>query len=741
MSIAELSSNGLVHLEPFRLLILGGGAIVAECHLPALKALRWLENCEVLEPYAPNAKVIRDRFPSVKVSATPYQEALPEKARSGRFDGVLIALPNTLHAEASMRCLQVGLSVLCEKPLAMTAEECREVGSTAQKQGRQVFAGMVRRFTPAFTALRQALANGMAGDIQRVVIEHGSDCKHWPWDTETVLRRDQGGCLVNMGIHFLDLLEWIFGSLKPVSYKDDLAGGIEMNCDFRLVTKASIPLELRISWTRSLANVFKIEGTRGTLTADLGKFDAVRWCAAGHPIEASVRTQLPFESGDWQNTFESCFVEQLWKFAVAVQSGGCRDLVTPEVAARSHDLIEWAYRNRTRPPKANLRGLRPGLPPAAVVVTGGTGFVGSHLVERLAELEMTSIIVPVRNFRSGSQIARFPVTMKRADLLNPASCRSALKGAKHVFHLAYGTDGFNASRVTIEGTRNVLRSALEEGVTSVVVFSTCTVWGEYQNMLVTEDLPARPALGNYGRSKAQMQKECLEFARQHPEMRVSVVAPGSVYGPRSDLFCITPSTAAKAGKFAWFEGGRGICNPVYVANLVDLAILAAQKSDAHGQVFIAVDAQSTWKEFLSPLVEPWLDAIPNISLEEAESLKRASERNGTLKDLMKSAINSPEIMASVSNHHFLGRLKEEFSRIFPAHRQSLLQFRPVPDRIIKPVQISGGLAAWMADIYGPSTVAFSSAKARKILGWEPHLPLQEGMSMSVEWLRQTGIID
>ena len=374
-------------------------------------------------------------------------------------------------------------------------------------------------------------------------------------------------------------------------------------------------------------------------------------------------------------------------------------------------------------------------------MTGGTGFVGSHLVERLAELEMTSIVVPVRKFRSGSQIARFPVSMKRIDLLDPASCRNALKGAKHVFHLAYGTEGANASLVTIEGTRNVLRAALQEGAESVVVFSTCTVWGGCEDKVVTENEPVRPALGNYGRSKAQMQKECLQFAKEHPEMRVSVVAPGSVYGPRSELFCIIPCTAAKAGNFAWFEGGRGVCSPVHVANLVDLAILAAQKTEAHGQVFIAVDGQSNWREFLAPLVEPWLDSIPDFSLAKMKSLKRASGKSGTFKDVVKSVINSSELMAAVSNHPILGTLKEGFSRIFSARRRKLLQLRRVTDRINKPNRIIGGVAAWMADIYGPSTVAFSSAKARKLLGWQPRLSLQEGISMSVEWLKQTGFRD
>lgn len=726
---------------PFRCLVLGGGAIVAECHLPAFRALGWLEHCLVVESYARNARILSERFPGVKVAGQSYQAVLGDTRKSDNFDGVLVALPNSLHTDATERALAIGLPVLCEKPLALTAADCLRIEKLAAHHHLPVFVGMVRRFVPALTALREALAQGWVGEVRRVVLTFGSNCKHWPWDTETVLRRDQGGCLLNMGIHFLDFLEWTFGSLKPVDYTDDYAGGIEVNCSFHLETAAGVPVNVRISWTHELDSSILVEGSRGTLTFRLDQFEQVSWRSTDGTLTSQLKSLVPFASGEWQPTIESCFAEQWCQFASAVRgdNGAASVLVEPKRAAQTHELIEWAYSRRAVAQPRLTAAARPTLPPAPVAVTGGTGFVGSHLVGRLVELGMTSVTVPVRNFRTGAQVARFPITMKRTDMLDIASCREAFRGVKHVFHLAYGATGRNGAQVTRVGTQNVLKAALAEGVESVVVFSTCSVWAGHFDGEVDETKPLKPGLGAYGWSKARMQEECLAFARMHPQMRVSVVAPGSVYGPRSELFCRLPCAAAKTGSFAWFAGGRGTCNWVHVDNLVDIAMLAVQRQEAHGEVFIAVEGQTTWREFLTPLVEPWLATIPDFNDRDVQQLKRAARPHGRLRDLLRAAINTPEIVAAVTRHPVLGRIKTFVAQRFSDRVERLRASKVGGDRILRPPPTPTAVSLWMSDIYGPTTVAYSAHKARKILGWQPVVGLREGLFECVEWLRSVDL--
>jgi len=735
-----------LNAAPFRTLILGGGAIVAECHLPALRALGWLDRCLVVEPYQRNADILRSRYPGIRITGEAYECVLDSSQCRSNYDGVLVALPNSLHLDAIERGLASGLPVLCEKPLALTAAGCRRAEEYVQQHQRPVFVGMVRRFVPAFTALRAALAAGWIGEMRRVRLAHGGDCRHWPWDTETVLRRDQGGCLINMGVHYLDFLEWTFGRLRPIGYSDDCAGGIEVNSLFHLETASGVPVEFQLSWTHELDNQLVVEGSCGILTVRLGQYAEAEWRGTNVALEATLKAPQPFTSGDWQPTFEACFAEQVWHFAQAARGAESSTslLVRPGQAAETQDLIEWAYADR-KPPPRRVRSIagpaRPELEPAPVVVTGGTGFVGSHLVARLAELRMPSIIVPVRNFRSGAQVARYPVTMKRVDLLNVQSCREVVRGARHVFHLAYGTAGSEAENVTVVGTRNLLAAALAEDVESVVVFSTCTVWAGHETGEVDETAPLKPALGAYGRAKAHMQSECLAFARAHPEMRVCVVAPGSVYGPGGGLFCRLPCATAKHGSLPWFESGRGTCNWVQVENLVDLAILAARQDQAAGEVFIAVEGQTTWREFLAPLVEPWLGAMPDLSRDELARLQQAGRRNGSLREVAAAAMDSPTFMAAVSAHPMLGPCKDWVSRRWSNARKVLRSpsTGAAAERILRSAGEPPKLALWMADIYGPNQVAFSSQKARRVLGWRPVVPLPEGMKACVDWLRSVGL--
>lgn len=720
---------------PLRLLVLGGGAIVTECHLPALKVLGWVHGCSVVEPFERNAGEVRAKFPEVQIIQSSY-EAVLEDDVAARFDAVLVALPNSLHYDACVRALQAGMHVLCEKPLAMTSQQCRQLQAAADKADRLLVVGMVRRFLPGLTALRAALAADMVGEVQRIELHDGGRFL-WPSDTNTVFRKDQGGVLLGMGVHFLDYLEWLFGELKPLRYRDDCAGGIEVNCAFDLETLSAVPVTLSISWTHPLQNVMRVTGTRGSLEMAKGDLACCRWLSPDGKVVAVVNAATRFFSGDWQPTFEACFVEQFWHFAKALQGDAATrsDLVSARQASHAQELIEWAYSKQTSASAQTTVARaadRPELLPANVVVTGGTGFVGGHLVERLVELGMTRITVPVRSFRSAANVSRYPVALQRYDLCDLASCRAAVRGARHVFHLAYGTGG-DAEKITVEGTRNMLEAAQLEGVESVVVFGTGTVWGQLRGV-VDETSAMHPALGDYGRSKAAMHRETLARARCSAAPRISLIAPGAVYGPLGGLFCATPCELAKAGTFAWFDDGVGTCNYVHVRNLVDAAILAASVPAAHGEDFLIVDGHVTWREFLTPLVLPWLDRIPTVASASGEHSPK-QERSGSLKEIFKAAMLSPQLMASLSRHPVLGRLKDQFATRLPRWHRQVQGLRPATDLIRQPSSLVPAPAMWLADIFGDVGPELQSDKARRILGWKPLVTLAEGQQESIAWLR------
>ncbi len=711
-------------------IIFGGGAVVKDLHLPAFKALGKDNSCLVYEPNPIDAKKIKLLFPSVNVNCDTYNSFYNSGLNFNDLKFVLIALPNTLHKEACLELLENNLSVLCEKPLGLSSDDCNLIKKVAKKQSRVCAVAMVRRFLPAVNILKEMLNAGQLGDIRKVSVSHGCNVKDWSWNSETVLRDDQGGVLVNFGVHYIDLILWLFGDIVPYDYFDDYNGGIETNCKLKGKIGVDIEFLLNLSWTHRLDNKIIVEGSKGRLHLDLDRVDSCIWFPSENNNSSfEIKPTLFFKSGNWKPTFESCFVEQIWNFETALSNQITKDLVSADEAIRTQKVIDWAYSIRKKTRYLG-KSIRPDFPSSNVVVTGGTGFVGSHLIKRLSEIGMLNIVVPVRNFGSGSAIAKYPVKMIKTDLLNLESCRLAVKGSRFIFHLAYDSSGKSSENVTILGTRNILKAALLENVESVVVFSTATVWTAFKTPNINENTPLAPSLGKYGWDKAFMQKECLDFAKKNSTLKVSVIAPGSVYGPGSYLFCELPYQLAKKGLFSWYENGNGIVNYIYVDNLVDMALLSALSISASGNTFIGVDGETDWKSFLLPLIRKFENKISNITRADLVYLKKYGVTKTTFFDVFKTLVLSKDVVEKVNNNFLLSLIGKKIKKLLfknnDVDKASEFILLDPPRKLQTPI--------WIFDIYNDSQYRFNNLKTRSQLGWIPIVSLSEGIKKSVDWL-------
>src|SRR5437660_205157 len=127
--------------RPFtKLLILGGGAVVRECFLPAVASLGLLDRTAVVDPRCTAA--------SFSMPAEIISEDFGRFFVSGGAAGMshcIVALPNALHVQAVTLTLEAGLDVLCEKPLALRRTQCEELAGLAERLGRVLAVNMVRR--------------------------------------------------------------------------------------------------------------------------------------------------------------------------------------------------------------------------------------------------------------------------------------------------------------------------------------------------------------------------------------------------------------------------------------------------------------------------------------------------------------------------------------------------------------------------------------------------------------------
>jgi len=180
-------------------------------------------------------------------------------------------------------------------------------------------------------------------------------------------------------------------------------------------------------------------------------------------------------------------------------------------------------------------------------VTGGTGFVGSHLVEHLLASGFSEVRCLVRNelkFLKGIRVKAI-----RGDLSDASALSEGVRGVDYVFHTAALTRSMDPDaffRTNVEGTVNLLRAIERTGprMRKVLVTSSLAVVGASDGSVATETTPLRP-ISLYGRSKVQMEESLARFEESLP---LVVVRPPAVYGPReSDIYTFFRSVS------------RGIC--------------------------------------------------------------------------------------------------------------------------------------------------------------------------------------
>jgi predicted dehydrogenase len=125
-------------------------------------------------------------------------------------DGVVIATPSALHAEQAIAALEAGVAVFCQKPLARDAAETARVVEAARAADRLLGVDLSYRFTAAAQAVREQVASGALGPVHVVDLvfhnAYGPD-KGWFLDP----RLSGGGCVIDLGIHLVDLLLWTLG--------------------------------------------------------------------------------------------------------------------------------------------------------------------------------------------------------------------------------------------------------------------------------------------------------------------------------------------------------------------------------------------------------------------------------------------------------------------------------------------------------------------------------------------------
>lgn len=322
-----------------------------------------------------------------------------------------------------------------------------------------------------------------------------------------------------------------------------------------------------------------------------------------------------------------------------------------------------------------------------VLVTGATGFAGSHLAKRLID-EGRDVRVLARPTADLSKPELAGAEIFHGDLTDEDSVCRALDGVETVFHIAAL---FRKAKlpdraywaVNYEGARTLLRESHQHGVSRFVHCSTVGVLGHISKPPANETTPYNPG-DIYQTTKCEAEKEALRFQKEKG-LPVSVVRPAGIYGP-GDTRWLKMFKGIAGHRFPMVGSGDTLIHLVYIDDLVDAFILASEKPNAVGQVYIAGGARYvTLNEFAGAVSQAVSCPMPKLHI-PVGPVRLAS---AICEDLCRAVHIEP-----------------------PLYRRRVDFF--VKDR------------------------AFDITKAKRDLGYSPKVDLEEGVARTVDWYRKSG---
>ena len=132
------------------------------------------------------------------------------------LDAVSITLPTYMHRDFTIKALEAGVNVLCEKPMAMNVQECEDMIAEAEKSGRILQIGHCIRFWPEYVKTKQLIDSGEYGEVKAATFQRLSLTPTWSWDSWLMRATKSGGAALDMHIHDSDFVQYVFGMPKAV---------------------------------------------------------------------------------------------------------------------------------------------------------------------------------------------------------------------------------------------------------------------------------------------------------------------------------------------------------------------------------------------------------------------------------------------------------------------------------------------------------------------------------------------
>ncbi len=233
--------------------------------------------------------------------------------------------------------------------------------------------------------------------------------------------------------------------------------------------------------------------------------------------------------------------------------------------------------------------------PGTCLITGATGFAGSHLAEACVR-KGYAVRALARAGSDTKLLENGGVTIVRGDLADATILPAALQGVDVIFHCAAKVGDWGPVEdyraINVEALRGLLEACRSVPLRRFVHFSSLGVYAAGHHFGTNESAPLPSHhVDGYTQTKVESEQLALRYQRDHG-VPVVVLRPGFVYGPRDRTVLPRLLDNLRAGKVRYLGGGgKRAMNTIYVVNLAEAALLAAEKPNVVGQVFNLTDGE------------------------------------------------------------------------------------------------------------------------------------------------------
>jgi len=500
--------------------------------------------------------------------------------------------------------------VLVEKPMAETTADCDRMIAAARERKLVLSVNHSARMDPIVLRALERLRAGECGEITGVDFLRSSDYPAYGGGTALPAPFRNGSYpFQDLGAHGLYLMEAFLGPIQHADIRYYASGMGDPNLVFdewrALLECQKGTGQMYLSWNvRPIQNELIVHGTRGVMHIDrylqtltvrktypapkaVQRILGAGFNSLGMLFKVGVNT-LRFATG---RLVPSPGIHvSVVRFHEALHKGEAPP-VSPEEGRRVIALLEDVSKRADADKHLYLAEHRV-TPAPRVLVTGAHGMLGQALVRRLREFP-EPLRLAVR--RPPEKPPGEGIELVYGDLGDPEFVDHAVEGTDVVFHVGAAKHGGLAEFTsgTVWGTRNIVDACERHGVRKLVYVSSMSVLnnaGHLPDAPVTESTDYEPLAarrGLYTQTKLEAEKTVLHAVEEN-RIHAVVLRPGQIYGPGADK---APPAGAITMGGRWLVVGSGskYVPFVYIDNVVDALLLAAQQDLPNGSIFQLVD--------------------------------------------------------------------------------------------------------------------------------------------------------